>query len=124
MPDTALNKQQVAARSVTGGTFAAMDVDCSGRDTLTIQAQGQGAAVGDWTLAVIPYQGDGNTLQPVGLALPSLRAGAPAFAGGKVNAWAQYDVQGFDKVQVRYSNTTGGALIADRISANLSSSDS
>jgi len=124
MPDVRGNKQEVVARSVTGGTFAAMDVDCSGRDLLTVQAQAAGAASGDWTLAVIPYQGDGSTLMPVGQALPQIRGAAPAFAAGKVTGWGQYDVQGFERVQVRYSNTTGGPLVADRVSATLSSSDS
>jgi len=120
MPDAVrLNKSELVGQSITGGAFGLASIDCCGADTLTVQAQAAGAASGDWTLIVVPYQGDGNTLQPDGMAIVAEKFVAPTFAGGKVNAWSRYDVTGFEKVGVKFRNTTGGPLTIDRLTANL-----
>lgn len=120
MPDAVrLNKAETVATPVAGGGVLAQSIDTDFHTMLTVQAQAAGAASGDWTVTVVPVQGDGATPQPATLSLPAIRSGAPTFAGGKVNAWSQYDVQGFDKVQVQFKNTTGGPLTVDRLTLGL-----
>jgi hypothetical protein len=120
MPDaTRLNKVETVATAVTGGAFALASIDTCNRDSLLVQAQAGAAAVGDWTLLVVPYQGDGITLQPDTMAIIGSPVVAPAFAAGKVTAWSRFDVRGFDKVAVKFRNTTGGPLTIDRLTASL-----
>jgi len=120
MPEaTRLNKAEIVATPITGGAFGLTTMDVSGADTLTVQAQAAGAASGDWTLIVVPVQGDGVTLQPDGMAIAAAQTVAPTFAAGKVNAWSRYDVTAFDKVAIKFRNTTGGPLTIDRLTATI-----
>jgi hypothetical protein len=59
------------------------------------------------------------TLQPDTMAIVGSAVVAPNFAAGKVNAWSRFDVQGFDKVGIKFRNTTGGPLTVDRLTATL-----
>jgi hypothetical protein len=111
-----LTRNRITNQAIGAGATVTMDVPCGGTDFVTVEADMTGAANGDLAITVVPYEADGNTL--MGQTLPP--AGGvgyvPTFAGGRVTAVQQYNVQGIDKVQVQFKNNNVGAQTITRAS--------
>ena len=117
MPDVSLNKQQLLATAMGTGTSQTQDVLVDGRDTITVQANLNGAANGDLTVVVTPYEEDGVTLATT--VLTALRSAGPTFVTSKVTFWGTYNVEGFSKVQVKVTNNNAGTQTLNRLSTKL-----
>ena len=126
MPDPQLlTKGVTTAQAITGGggvydllgPEGPPKINCEGDSTLVVQVDMTGAASGDLTTAVNPYEADGATLNAV--ALPVVQSTGPTFAGGKVMYYGQYDVSGVDAVRIRLTNANAGGQTISRASWRL-----
>jgi hypothetical protein len=114
---TALTRGNVPAGAVGATTNVDTDIMCVGDDNLIVQLDANGAANGDWTVQVTPYESDNTT--PSGVDIPAASSAGPTFAGGKVTFFGRFDVRGVEKVRLRIRNTTAGALNLNRASWRL-----
>ena len=117
MPDVLLNKQQLLATAMGTGTSQTQDVLVDGRETITVQADINGAANGDLTVVVTPYEEDGVTLATT--VLTAIRSAGPTFVTSRVTFWGQYNVEGLSKVQVKVTNNNAGTQTLNRLSTKL-----
>lgn len=115
---TLLTRGKQEAVAIGAGANNDTDIYCGGDSKLNVMVQMTGGAIGDITIAVRPYEADNLTVQPQPLA--AIRNPANVATGGKVYAEAEFDVQGFEKVQLRITNNNAGAQTLDRASWRLS----
>lgn len=111
-----LTRGRVTNLSLGTGVTTTMDVPCGGTDFVTVEADMNGAANGDLTISVFPYEADGVTLMPTALPAVTGVGYAPTFVTSKVTAVQQYNVQGIDKVQVQAKNNNAGTQTLNRLS--------
>lgn len=120
--ETRLNLLELTPGSVGATTTVTLDVLCTEREELVVTLDANGAASGDWTVVVVPFESDGTTVMPAATAVvPAVQSSGPTFSGGKVGFYGRYDISGLGKVQVQVRNTTAGALNLNRCSAKLGS---
>lgn len=96
-----------------------IDVDCAGDSELTVQADMAGAASGDLTVTVVPYESDNTTLN-TNAPLTAIRASGPTFGGSTVGYEGTFDVSGVSKVRVIAKNNNAGTQTLNRLSWRLS----
>jgi hypothetical protein len=100
----------VALGASTGQTT--YDVECSGSDFLTVQGDMTGAAIGDLTVTVVPYEEDNVT--PGGIGLAPVTAVANTISGGHVYAYGKYDITGVGRVRITWKNSNAGGQTLTR----------
>ncbi len=106
-----------AGTSIGTGVNNDTDVLCQGDSTLTIEVDMTGAATGDLTVQVLPFESDAVTV--MGVALPPVNAAGPTFGSGRVTYLAQFDITAFDKVRIRITNNNAGTQTITRASWKL-----
>ena len=118
---TLLNRSKIEGQALggAGGTYVA-DVPAARKATLTVFAIITGAADADLAVLATPYD-LGGTLMNSGL--PVVTSAGPKFAGGAVTFYAQYDVSGVDRVQLKVTNNHAGAQTLTRLSFVLTGAD-
>jgi hypothetical protein len=113
-PGSRLFSDRAVAQPVgIGGAFT-WDIEVSGGDWLVIQGDLTGAAIGDLTVTVQPYEEDNVTLSGVVLTPPV--APANIFAAGHVYLYNKFDVVGIGRVRVSWKNNNAGAQTLTRAS--------
>jgi hypothetical protein len=113
-PGSRLFSDRVLAQPIGIGGQLTYDVECSGSDYLTVQGDLTGAAIGDLTMAVQPYEEDNITLSSVVLTPITAQSPANIFAGGHVYGLAKYDVAGIGRVRIFWRNLNAGAQTLTR----------
>ena len=96
------------------------DVECSGGDFLTISGDLTGAAIGDLSITVQPFEQDGVTLAAVVLAPIAAASPANILIGGHVYAIAKYDITGIGRVRIFWKNNNAGTQTLTRGSWRVS----
>jgi hypothetical protein len=114
--ESLLTRAKIEAVSLATGVSTFMDAPVSDTDFVTVQADMTGAANGDLTITVVPFEADGNTLSGVALPPASGIGAGPTFASGRVTALLQYNVQGIDKVRITFKNNNAGTQTLTRAS--------
>jgi hypothetical protein len=117
MTEQLLTRGSQAGVVVAGGANSDTDIYCVGDSTLVVQLDATGAASGDWDVDVIPFGADNTTLGAVGIQPDS--SSGPTHVGGRITFYARYNVQGLERVRIRFRNTTGGNLTVTRSSWRL-----
>lgn len=97
-----------SAQAINSGQTLTFDVDTSDFDNLTVVAQQTGAASGDLTVTVAPFETDGVTAFPLGLT--AAVATGPTYDGSaNVNYVGQFDLRGVQAVRVSVKNNNAAA---------------
>lgn len=113
-----LTKGTATAVGIANATSYDTDLLCGGDSLLTVMVDMTGAATGDLTLQVIPFEGDNSTLL-ASVPLTADHIDGPIFAGGAVRAHASYNVNGLDKVRIRVTNNNAAPQTLTRTSWRL-----
>lgn len=93
------------------------DILCQGDSTLVVEVDMTGAAAGDLTVQVLPFEVDAVTL--MGVAIAPVTSTGPTLAGGHVYYIAQFDVTAYEKVRFRITNNNVGAQAVTRANWRL-----
>lgn len=112
-----LNKKELSAVSMATGTTQDIDVECPEHDVITVRAELTGTANADLSVVVTPYESDNATLSAQ--VVTTLRLVGPTVAAGKVTYFGQFDVQGFERVRVRFTNNNAGTQTLNHASVKL-----
>jgi hypothetical protein len=118
-PGVLLTRGNVTAVPLAAGASTTLDVLCEGDSELTIMADMTGAANGDLTVGVFPFEADGVTVM-ANVGLTAIRSGGPTFGTGAVQYNGTYDVSGVDKVRIVVRNNNAGAQTLTRLGWRLS----
>jgi hypothetical protein len=113
-----LTKGRHTAVSLVTTATDVIDVDCEQDNELTVMADMNGAASGDLTVTVVPYEDDNITLL-VNSPLPAIRSSGPTFGGSTVTFTGTYDVSGLTKVRLIAKNNNAGTQTLNRFSWKL-----
>lgn len=116
--ETLLTRGKQAGASILTAGNNDTDILCQNDGTLTVEVDMTGAASGDLTVQLIPFEADAVTL--MGIALAPVGATGPTFAAGRVTYTAQFDVTAYDKVRFRVTNNNAGTQTLTRASWRLS----
>lgn len=108
--------KQEAVAIGAGGTNDT-DIQVGGDGTLVLQVQMTGAAAGDLTAVMFPFEADNLTIMPI--AIPPMNSIGPTLNGGKVYYYAEFDVSSLERVRLRLTNNNVGAQTIDRMSWKL-----
>jgi hypothetical protein len=84
-----------------------------------VEVDMNGAAVGDLVVTVQPFDSSGTAVMPGALVPVAQPTPNPAFAGGKVTFWGNFDVSPYEQVRVRIQNNNAGAQTINRASWRL-----
>lgn len=115
--ETLLTRGTALAKSVvTTGTYDT-DILCQGASVLVVQVQMTGAAAGDLTTSLFPFESDNATVAPI--SIPPMNSVGPTLNGGKVYYYAEYDVNALEKARLRVTNNNAGTQTIDRLSWHL-----
>lgn len=110
-----------AASAIAAGQTLTADIDCAGDSELTVMADMSGAANGDLTVFVTPFESDNVTTMGQTGALPAIRSTGPTFdTVNRVLFDGTYDVSGYSKVRLAIKNNNVGAQTINRASWRLS----
>lgn len=115
--ESLLTRGKQAGAAIAPAANNDTDILCQGDSTLTVEADMTGAASGDLTVQVLPFEADATTL--AGVAIAPVTATGPTFAAGRVTYIAQFDVTAYDKVRIRLTNNNVGAQTVTRASWRL-----
>ncbi len=113
-----LTRGKTAGQNILTTASDDTDIICQGDSRLSVEVDMAGAAAGDLTVQVIPFEADAATL--LGIALAPIRSTGPTLVGGRVVYTADFDVSGFDKVRFRMTNNNVGTQVVNRKSWRLS----
>jgi hypothetical protein len=105
----------VSNQALTTGSVFNYDAECTSTDWLVIEAELTGAASGDLSITVTPYEADGITLQSNTPLAPVSSAG-PTFGGGVSQFLGKYDVLGIRRVRITAKNNNAGTQTLNRLS--------
>jgi hypothetical protein len=103
-----------AGQSLASGASTQQDVGVSGSDELTVEVDMNGAATGDLTVSVYPYESDGTTLMPI--TVPIIGSTGPTFVTSRVYFIGHYDVSATERVRITITNNNAGAQTLNRAS--------
>jgi hypothetical protein len=119
---TGLNRANITSGGSLGGGGGVYttDVPAARKATLTLFVDMAGAADADLAVVATPYDLGGNLINS---PLPAVLSAGPKFAGGKVTYYAQFDVSGVDRVQIKVTNNNAGAQVLNRVSWVLTGED-
>ena len=119
MPDAQLLTRAIeTAIAIGAGGIRNTDIYCQGDATLVVQVEMTGAAIGDLTVAVQPFEADNLTVAPI--SIPPVQFVGPTLNAGKVYYYAQYDIQALEKARIAITNNNAGAQTINRWSWRLS----
>jgi hypothetical protein len=115
---TLLNRFKLpSTQSLATNAFYTTSVVTQGWDQLAVSASMSGAASGDMAASVFPVFPDGT----VGtVALAPLQQTGPTFTSPNVQWTANYDVSGYDRVQVSVQNKNAGTQTLNQLNWRLS----
>lgn len=116
-----LNRAKVEGTALGGGGGSTtVEVPAARKATLTVFANITGAADADLAVTVTPYDLGGTLINS---PLPVVTSAGPKFVGVSVTYYAQFDVSGVDRVQIKVVNNNAGAQALTRLSYVLTGAD-
>jgi hypothetical protein len=101
-----LTRGKATNQSLATGASYNTDVLVGGQDELVVNVEMTGAANGDLTVQVQPFEPDGVTLMPIAIA-PMFATG-PTFSGASVYYTGRFDVTMYQKVRISVKNNNAG----------------
>jgi hypothetical protein len=117
VPEALLNRAIIAGVAIGAGANNDQDIVIGGSSTLIAQVDMTGAATGDLTVSVLPFEADSTTIMPI--SMPVVQSVGPTLSAGHVYYYAQFDVTGLDKARLRINNANAGAQTITRASWKL-----
>lgn len=109
-----------AGTAIAAGQTLTFDVDCAGDDQLDLFINMTGGVAGDLAVSVKPYRGSNNATIYGGMFAVVTRASGPTFSGAAISYDAQFDVSGFNKVQVSIQNNNVAGQVINEATWRLS----
>jgi hypothetical protein len=116
--ESLLTRGKQAGVAIANAANNDTDILCQGDSTLVLEVDMTGAAAGDLSINVFPFEADGVTV--MGVAIAPITSTGPTLLTGHVYYIAQFDVSGYDRVRIRLTNNNAAPQTLTRASWRLS----